>query len=476
MFFDKISSTLFRPLASPNAKGYAMALMALYERMVTHELDSEECSPAECRNAISRKLIEHNQRIDWDEETDELASSDDDEYDEAARIYRYLKQCGWVTEMDDMGYKRIAYMPRIAANLLSALETISSDKPANAGATCQGVFLSLQQAQASPREAASAVIFAGTTAVNYCRDLSNISASSREIAHQIMKESGTAKILSTYFNQFVKGILLIDYSKMKTTNHPYRFRGQTISLAVEIKNDEKLLDELVQGLLSGEDSGGDPIELREKIIKNLDDIYRSFDLIDKLMQRIDHYRQVMTRRSKEAMQYVMTAIPDLGQRLDDLVVGLSESVPDEGDCPALFANDSGISSTRQYTPRIKQPEAQVTKIESHPPPLAEIALSRAMDDFYRRRTENPDRIIALLERSMGRQQRITTDDIEIESLDDFLGYLQLRDLAHDAVPASSSYKRLLKHYKVVPVANETTVNDHLVAPKLRIERRGLAPR
>jgi Wadjet protein JetA len=476
MFFDKINSSLFRPLASPNASVYAMALMALYERMIVNEMDSAECTPGECRVAISTKLIMHNQRVDWSKETDEFAQSDQDEYDEAAQIYRYLRRCGWVREMDEMGYKRIAYMPRIAANLLSALESITSDKPASAGATCQGVYNALQQAKSSPREHASSVIFAADTAVSFCRDLRNISASSREVAHQMVEEIGTARIVTTYFDKFVNGDLLLDYSKLKTTNHPYRFRGQTLSLTVEIKNDHKLMNELVQGLLSGEEVGADPEELREKINKNLDDIYRSFDLIDKLMQRIDHYRRIMTKRCKETMQYSLTAIPDLGKRVDSLIASLDDRTPEEGFCPSLFAIDTGIGPARQYTPRVKQPEAKVTSIETTAPPLEEIAMSRAMDDFYRRRTENPDRIIELLERSFGRQQRITTDDIKIESLDDFLGYLQLRDLAHDAVPISSSYRRLLSSYKVSPVVNEITENEYLVAPKLRIERRGLAPR
>ena len=475
MFLDQIDTGLFRPLSSPNAMVYGISLWALYNRLVINQLDSNESTPKECRDAIHYALLENNQRIDWLKE--ELISPPEasDENDDAARIYRYLRQCGWVKEMDEVGYRRITYMPRIAASLLSALDDISKAKPRNVGATCQGVYLSLRQAKENPAENASAVRFAADTARAYCSDLNNIAGSSREIAHQIIEENTTAEILAAFFNKFIKGILLADYSKLKTTNHPYRYRGETISLAVEILYDTQLMDSLASSLRRQEDNEIALDEAKARLQTDLEDIYRCFQRVDDLMQRIDHYRQLMTKRSREAMQYAMTATPNLGNRIDKLISELKDPGYNHHKLPALVTSDSTLGPARLYVPKAKQAEAKPVAISRPPPPIEQIAISRAMDAYYGRRAENPQRIMDLLEVNLGSSQYITTDDINLTGLDEFLGYIQLRDLLHDAVPPSSAYRRLLHYYKVTSMPGESTSNQYLKAPKLRIERRRQPP-
>ena len=72
---------------------------------------------------------------------------------------------------------------------------------------------------------------------------------------------------------------------------------------------------------------------------------------------------------------------------------------------------------------------------------------------------------------MGDNQRITSDDIKLNSLEDFIAYLQLRDLLYDAVPKGSPYSMLIQLYKCRPIPGEFTENEYAIAPKILIERR-----
>jgi len=469
MFLDQFEARLFRPLSSPNAKVYGVGLWALYKRLVLNQLDLDECTPKDARDIIRLALIENSQHVDWEQEGEEGLSLLLEDGDDAGRVYRYLRDCGWLREIDDIGYRRVTYFPQIASQLLSALDTIKHGRSAKLGATCQGVYSALMQAKEKPTENASQIEFAANAARSFYSDLSAMSGSCREIAHRMSEAQGGNQLFHTFFKDFLKGILLGDYSTLKTTNHPYRYRVVTLTLAVEILSSESLMCSLIE-TISRENNDPDRDRIGESIARDLNDINSVFENIDALLQRIEHYRSSMTRRAREAMQYALTAVPDLGVRIEGLVGVISKITGDE--ClPAFLSEDTYLAPDRLYTPRTKQPEPEPTEIMRLSPPIKAIAHSRAMDQYLRRRQDNPKRIEAYLEQAMQSCNVITTDDLRVESLDDFLAYLQLRDLLHDAVASNSVFQELLQSYRLTPVKGETTENDFLSAPKLRIERR-----
>ena len=477
MFLEHINPRLFSPLASPNARVYGMGLWAIYNRLVIGQLDGDECTPKEARDIIRRQLIIEYQQIDWSVDNNQDPSLLlENETDDASRVYRYLRDCGWLMEMDDIGYRRITYFPQIASRLLSALHSVSGGRVATIGSTCQGVYTALLAAQKNPATNASQIEFAAKASRDFYSELSTIAASSREVLHRMNTEKAGPGLFHLFFKDFMQGIVLGDYSTIKTQHHPYRYRASTLNVVVDILRSSATMEALVEATARASQNSNRN-EIGENINNDLDDIYRIFEGIDKLLNRIEHYRSTMTRRTREAMQYAYKAIPDIGLRLGDLVKNLSsiENV-DNQLLSAPFISDYYLAPQRTYTPKKKAQPAEETSIIKFDPPIEDIAKSRAYDSYMHRRAENPERIIQFVERHLGSKVSITTSDLSIKNLDDFLAYIQLRDLLYDAVPSNSVYLPLLSYYQVSPVVNKTTVNDYLTAPELLIYRRSLPPK
>lgn len=476
MFLDHINVSLFRPLSSPNARIYGSGLWALYNRLVVGQLDGDECTPKEAREVIRRELIMHSQHVDWSADRDlSEAVLSEGESDDASRIYRYLRDCGWLREMDDVGYRRVTYFPQMASRLLSSLNAMSGLRTATIGATCQGVYTALLSAQNKPAENSSQIEFAARASRDFYAELSNIAASSREVLHRMSEEKAGPGLFQLFFKDFMKDIMLGDYSTIKTQSHPYRYRAATLGVIADITRSESIMNALVKAT-SRDSQNSNTAEVREHLEKELNDIYRIFEGIDSLMSRIERYRSTMTRRTREAMQYAYKAIPDMGKRLGSIVGELSQHADAEHLFSVALINDSYLAPQRHYTPKRKAQPAEENTFVKIAPPIEEIAKIRAYDSYLHKRAENPGRIIDYLERHMEEQVTITTCNLKIESLDDFLAYMQLRDLLYDAVPENSPYYSLLKYYQVSALPGQVTSNEYLTAPALRIVRRALPPK
>jgi hypothetical protein len=210
--------------------------------------------------------------------------------------------------------------------------------------------------------------------------------------------------------------------------------------------------------------------IRDRIHADLTDIIRVFEGIDGLLIRIEHYRRSMTRRAREAMDYSLSVVAELGSRIDDVVVLLATNDSDQIIYPSFSVEDVLLCPERHYQPRVNPPEPTFTEITYPEPDYEGIARSRVLDLYLGRRSEDPIRIKRFLEEQLQERYELTSDDMTIENLDDFLAYIQLRDLINNAVPFGSPYEPLLRQYRVSIMSDEITDNEFLSAPKIRVER------
>ncbi|WP_419571507.1 Wadjet anti-phage system protein JetA family protein [Rheinheimera sp.] len=463
MFWDTINLELFKPFASPNANAYCVALWRLYETLVQNQLELDECTPKEAKDEIRFAFLEHNQQINYANEDNVELCDSDEEY-----TYRYLKKCGWLREIDDVGYRRVTFMPQIASNLLSALDGIKRGAGARLAATCQTIFVSINSVLEHPSRNAFVISSAEDTARTFQEQLKAMAASCRDIAYRMREEQHGQELFRTFFKEFTKEILLEDYTKLKTTNHPYRYRQKTLAAVAEILYTQSILDEVVDSL-DRTYEGRERYEIESEVKQQLFNITIIFKNIDQLLIRIEEYRSAMTRRTREAMQYALTVSPQLSQKLDDVSRLVAQS--QQRVFPGVLASERHIGRPRFYIPMIRRPEPEPTPITRKPPPIEKIAEQRAYDVFIRKRAPNPKRLIMMLEKHLQQKNQITTDDIVITTLDDFLAYLQLRDLLNGCVPKSNPFYPLLEHYDVRTVSGENTENQYLIAPKLIIRRK-----
>ena len=467
MFWENINNDLFKPLASINSKIYSISLFALYRYLVVEQTEIGECTPIKAKQVIRNSLLENGQETHLQEEDEELRVYD--EPDDAARIYRRLKECGWLREMDGEGYRRETFMPSVAASIISALENISQGPIAKLGSTCQGIYSAIRTVQSNPQNGISNIEFAADCARRFYKELISMAANCQEIAYTMREEHTGKKLFETFFEDFLKKILLEDYSKLNLTTHPYRYRAVTISEIFDIQQNKQVWQALVEKH-NKEYQTNSQLESEEQLNSELNDIVQILENIDTTLKRIDHYRRTMTKRTREAMQYALTVAPELGEKLDNLIVGVAK-LPSDSTIPSNQLTEYFITDSRLYQPRALQAPAEPTLVQKQQPKIEDIARSRSVDAYIKRRAPSPRRILHLIEKALGNKQRITTDEIEVNNLDDLIAFLQMRDLLHDAVPPGSPYSQLVKIYKCKPVQNEYTENSFIVAPKMLIERR-----
>lgn len=467
MIAEALSPAIFKPLASnKNARVYTACIWALYDRLVRHQHSLDECHPKEAREIIRRALVQYNLQLDVEDFSE---NPDSVETDDTHRIYTLLRETGWLHEQATTGYRRICYIPQIPSQLVAALDLIKEGRIDEVGATCKGVYLQLVAAMQDPRENASQIAIARSMGINFLNTLSAMQGQMRDLIYQATENEAGFKIIKLFFEDFLKGILLKGYSHLKNANHPYRYREITIQKAIHIMTDDTLMDNLTLSLCS-ENKQTSTEKVRQELKTDLSIIIDTFDNIDKLLSRIDDYRRSLTTRTRETIEYMRSSLPGLDQQFVDQIVKVS-GMSDTTMLPSPGEQYSSLNEYRLRRPSTLQVKPQATELEMPYKNPLKLAENMAIREYLKRRRENPARVYAYLERHLGKKSYITSDELQIETLEDMLAFIQLRRLLHNAVPPKSRYYKLTQHFLVMPIAGEYTENKYLSTPKLKIERR-----
>lgn len=468
MLFDGIDSNLFRPLASPNAYLYGLGLWALFKRLIKNQLDSDECTPREARSVISKELILQAQLglTHWESEGDEVESEFIDK-DDASRIYVRLRDWGWLREMDDKGYRRIVYIPRLPSELLTAFSRIGERESIEIGAVCQGVLNHLLSIQSDPKNNAALLRIAAKSARDFHRELTSIAASVRDIHYMMNEDADNRRRFSLFFDKFLNEVMLQDFHTINTSDNPYRHRTKIMKCVSEILFEKQVIDQLSQASASRKRI---EFEVANRDVKSdLSDIMNVFMGIDDLMNRIQEYNSVMSRRTADSIRYSLNVSNDIGEKLMTSIKAVSNSKLDALPSPSQIKRYASPDNT--YKPVIKRPPPEPTRQRRVAKPLVQIAFSRAYDDYLARRMINPERIYFYLKQQMAGRPLITTDEMTISGLEDLITFTQMRDLINDAPSTDSELFILIKYFEVRPLSGRYTSNEYIEAPTLQIRRR-----
>ncbi|PAR34269.1 hypothetical protein CGT98_18455, partial [Vibrio metoecus] len=211
---------------------------------------------------------------------------------------------------------------------------------------------------------------------------------------------------------------------------------------------------------------------KQLVINDLNEIFRVFSGIPRLMDIIERYRSVTIRRTREAMQYSFQAVPEIGRKIETVTKALANFPLCESSMflPAPVVHEEYVAGYRLTSPRKPKPEAQPTKQIIKTVNNWDIAYGRVYDEYLTRRTDQPQRLEDYILRELGDKSSITTCEMSIDGLEDLLAFLQLRELLHNSVPIDSPFEQLSKTYKVSRVEGVTTDNEYITAPSLRVER------
>lgn len=471
MALSDINSNLFKPLASRNAPFYTRAIEAIYKRVAETAFEVE-CTPKEAREIIRNTLATSDLALDLFESSSEELIFEDIK-DKGGQIYDALKSFGWFVEIDDVGYRRIIFMPLEAMRLCASLLKLQKPREhVNFRSTYEGVSHALGLVASSPNEQADMLEKAAIDAQSFIYELHSITGGIRESANDLQNKRSNAEIYSVFFEDMI-GDLFRRYDEANAKNNPrviHRKINRSITrLLINEKNEIAIIAKQL-GRISSKDKAKSQEELENEVKDQLHQIYDIFKKAPELIERIAKYRSSVTKRVKEAMIYSATAPVMLGRDISDVIAAI-DAEPFIETLPSSISIVGYISPERLYKPKSAPVAAVANQVRERQIDYKELAKTHLFNEALKRRARDPYRLIAYIESAMKEWgNTIISDQLPIHTIDDLIAYEQTRELINRAPTTGTPFYPLNDMYDVRFI-DGTTENEYLVSPRISITRK-----
>lgn len=460
--FGYLPETLFKPLSGPKKHVYARLLMRLYERVYSARI-LETPLREEVVKQIEIGLSEFGigsmgDLTEGDPEEDQTTSQ------AHYLAYYRLRDTGWLTEETEK-WRTYVDMNPDAFMVLGAITDFGNSRVRVAGAVVD-VKNNLEAAFREPETMAQGLANAHETAARFARNMRRILAGMREIEDRILGNPNAATILRTFFHDFVDGLLIADYKQLKTSNNPYRHRRTIASLAGDMLADAVLVGKISrayieQGVVA---AGATVVTAEERVIAELGKIKSVFEDVGPFMDKIEDFRDRLERRIRTTVHYMDVMGEGSAERIVQLIEQLSRIGSDEVEI-RLRSPDVGlpITSLALYTPPPPKapPERTRFKVPKQDPFLR--AYVQATTEFDRMVRVTDQKLLEFARRQMQGRDRVSSGEIEIESIPDLFAYRALPNLA--AVGRSVRLGEF-----TITIEEGRTANDWIDVTAFRIER------
>jgi Family of unknown function (DUF5716) len=460
--FGYLPETLFKPLSGPKKHVYARLLMRLYERVYSARI-LETPLREEVVKQIEIGLSEFGigsmgDLTEGDPEEDQTTSQ------AHYLAYYRLRDTGWLTDETEK-WRTYVDMNPDAFMVLGAITDFGNSRVRVAGAVVD-VKNNLEAAFREPETMAQGLANAHETATRFARNMRRILAGMREIEDRILGNPNAAAILRTFFHDFVDGLLIADYKQLKTSNNPYRHRRTIAALAGDMLADAGLVGKISrayieQGVMA---AGATVVTAEERVIVELGKIKSVFEDVGPFMDKIEDFRDRLERRIRTTVHYMDVMGEGSAERIVQLIEQLSKIGSDEVEI-RLRSPDVGlpITSLALYTPPPPKapPERTRFKVPKQDPFLR--AYVQATTEFDRMVRVTDQKLLEFARRQMQGRDRVSSGEIEIESIPDLFAYRALPNLA--AVGRSVRLGEF-----TITIEEGRTANDWIDVTAFRIER------
>jgi hypothetical protein len=244
----------------------------------------------------------------------------------------------------------------------------------------------------------------------------------RRVEALILSEADPGRSLARFFDAFF-GLVVADWHALKTTDNPYRHRGEIVGTAGRMLDDEPWLLRTAiayreQGLCSGLP------EAQDAVRADLDRIRAALDGFERLMGRIDTVRRRIERRIAITVSYLELAGEGTDLRIAALLRRLGEQglpadglTPQSGASPPMLPiGPDGLARPRVRRARVA---AKAPKPRPHDPLLDEFAAMRLA--FQERMRVGNKKIAEFAARQCGpNRTSLLAEELRIETLEDLV--------------------------------------------------------
>jgi len=375
-----------------------------------------------------------------------------------------LLEAGWLSLYRE-GYHAFVEMPELIARLVRFMAELERSAGITLGGAVASMQAALEAAHLDPERGGLAVRDTAIRAEDFLNRLRSMATGMRRIEASILSEANPGRSLARFFDAFFS-LVVADWHALKTTDNPYRHRGEIVGSAGRMLDDEPWLRRAAityreQGLCAG------LAEAQDAVRADLDRVRSALDGFERLMGRIDAVRRRIERRISITVSYLELAgegtdlrIAALLRRLGEQDLPADSLTPPSGASPPMMpVGHDGLAKPRVRRARV----AAETPKPCPPDPLLD-EFARLRLAFQERTRVGNAKIAAFAARQCGPgQTSLLAEDLRIQSLEDLVTVL--------ALPSIGLKRRLGPGYVVhnLPGRFET---EMMSGPAFRLEDTG----
>ncbi|KQO89115.1 Wadjet anti-phage system protein JetA family protein [Methylorubrum extorquens] len=456
MLFTHLADDLFRPLASPSRAFNAALLLHLHARVFGDA--AEPLRKSELLAAIGDFSAGWSQAEIADDEATPV-----DPIERRSAVFRRLIEAGWLVE------RRERYVPVVdfdpdARLLIEELARIERGETRSYGGAVLEVLSALESAIASPADRSEALRNAAKASRTFLGHLRGLAGAMRKLEERILREPDLSAAFRLYFEEFVERHLVSDYRTLHTRFNPFRFRSGIVREAGRALRDPLTLRALADGNLR-EGRAAD-ITAAERIVRT--DLVEILSIFEGLDPHLDAVAEVVARLERRISAALRYRDPRDSARIERAAAALRAVGAGEDDLAGLPLPQISLLRPPIGPPQLTNPRMPRRIIEYEPLPEIDIdpaieAFIAAKDEFRRRITVTPERIVAYLDARLAQVKALRGSDIQVDDVDAFVVFQRLReiDVLFDGV--------LRSRYRVARIEGRVS-NGWLDCPDFMIER------
>ena len=453
--FGVLPNTLFTVFSRRSRVEYAQLILDLWRAFYADPL-VDQPSRKELAGFIDDRIRERKYELG-----DEFTGA---ETTAGTQMLANLMEAGWLSLYRE-GYHAFVEMPETIARLVRFLAELERSAAITLGGAVASMQAALEAAHLDPERRGLAVRDTAIRAEDFLNRLRSMANGMRRIEASILSEPNPGRSLARFFDAFFR-LVVADWHALKTTDNPYRHRGEIVGAAGRMLDDDPWILRTViayreQGLCANLQ------EAQDAVRADLERIRSALDGFERLMGRIDIVRRRIERRISITVSYLELAGEGTNLRIAALLRRLGEQdlpadslPPPSGASPPMMpVGPDGVAKPRVRRTRVA---AAAPKPRPHDPLLDEFARLRLA--FQERIRVGNKKIAEFAARQCGPDRNsLLAQELRIQTLEDLVTVL--------ALPSIGLKTGRGPGYAVHPVPGRFET-DMMSGPAFRLESKG----
>lgn len=359
----------------------------------------------------------------------------------AVRTYENLIAWGWLEE-EKFGIVVTVDMSPGGLAVMETLHRIRDGFALAFSGTLVQLNLALDGIRADPRRNAPSLWNVRRDLESFVRHLRAILADLKRIRSEMIEGEGQRKRTAIFFESFVKRLLLKDFAAIHTTNHPYRYKAETLAKATRLAADRAVVVAMAETYAEHEDPemvegrGRDNPERQARmeaaearVAADFEAIHGMLSHVDAMFERIRDFQEKLEGRLRNMLRYKSRGRRNFADRLEAAldrlvsVCGRRRETLDQDRIPGYLDHyERPFAVHLQARPaRERQPVGAAPVVVRLPDPV-DLHLQRLKKAYLRRLHPSDERIRAFLDQRLEGRRMAHASELVLETIDDFLAF------------------------------------------------------